>query len=68
MSLHSRQKSFRRAALAGEAIEVRDREGTALFFAPCKATPKALRQRWAICWVASAAVRPEKTLTGYGRD
>lgn len=59
---------YRRDALGGASVEVRDREGNSFVFAVKKPAPKTLAE--AIGHMAGIvdSGRPKKSLKGYGRS
>ena len=60
---------FRRAALAGEEIKVRDREGNGFVFRRAeKARPVSLAEAMGELLGSVRSGQAKKTLDGYGRD
>lgn len=59
--------AFRRDALEGKSVEIRDREGNAFTFAMKKPAPKTLAEAVGHLAGIVNSGRPRKTLKGYGR-
>lgn len=58
--------AFRRAALAGKPVEVRDRHGNAFTFAAKRPLPRTLAEAVAHLSGAVRTGKPRKSLRGYG--
>jgi len=60
---------FRRAALAGKEVQVRDRDGNGFVFRAAQAdAPPSLAEAMGDLIGSVASGRSRKTLDGYGRD
>lgn len=60
--------SFRRAALAGEEVRVRDRSGNNFVFRATETKAVSLAESMADLIGSVRSGRARKTLAGYGRD
>ncbi len=60
--------NFRRAALAGKEVRVRDREGNAFVFRATETKPVSLAEAMGDMIGSVQSGRSKKTLAGYGRD
>lgn len=60
---------YRRAALAGKEVQVRDRDGNSFVFRAAQTdAPPSLAEAMGELIGSAASGRPRKTLAGYGRD
>jgi hypothetical protein len=60
--------SFRRAALAGKEVQVRDRAGNDFVFRATETKPISLAEAMGDMMGSVQSGRSKKTLVGYGRD
>ena len=60
--------NFRRAALAGQEVRVRDRRGNGFVFRVADSTPMSLADAMGDLLGSSQSGQAQKTLAGYGRD
>jgi hypothetical protein len=60
--------NFRRAALAGKEVRVRDRAGNGFVFRATKTKPVSLAEAMGDLLGSVQSGKPKKTLAGYGRD
>ncbi|MFA5262434.1 MAG: hypothetical protein WC378_01320 [Opitutaceae bacterium] len=60
--------SYRRAALAGKKVEVRDRQGNGFVFHVADTESVSLADAMGALLGSVQSGRPKKTLTGYGHD
>ena len=60
--------NFRRAALAGKEVRVRDRAGNDSVFRATEAKSMSLAEAMGDMLGSVRSGRPKKTLAGYGRD
>lgn len=60
--------NYRRAALAGKRVEVRDRKGNGFVFQATDTKPVSLAEAMGGLLGSVRSGRRKKTLAGYGRD
>lgn len=60
--------SYRRAALAGKEVQVRDRAGNAFIFRAAKEKPVSLAAAMGDLIGSVRSGKRQKSLAGYGRD
>jgi hypothetical protein len=60
--------NFRRAALAGKEVHVRDRAGNDFVFRATESKPMSLAEAMGDMLGSVQSGRPKKTLADYGRD
>ena len=60
--------NYRRAALAGKEVEVRDRKGNGFVFRAAETKAVSLAEAMGELLGSVQSGRPKKTLAGYGRD
>jgi hypothetical protein len=60
--------NYRRAALAGKKVEVRDRDGNGFVFHVADSKPVSLADAMGELLGSVQSGRPKKTLAGYGHD
>jgi hypothetical protein len=60
--------NFRRAALAGKEVQVRDRDGNAFVFRVTETKSMSLAEAMGDMMGSVQSGRTKKTLAGYGRD
>jgi hypothetical protein len=60
--------NFRRAALAGKEVRVRDRAGNGFVFRATKMKPVSLAEAMGDLLGSVQSGKSKKTLAGYGRD
>jgi hypothetical protein len=60
--------NFRRAALAGKEVRVRDRQGNGFVFRAADTKPTSLAEAMGGLLGSIQSGRPKKTFAGYGRD
>ena len=60
--------SFRRAALAGREVQVRDRSGNDFVFRATETKPVSLAEAMGDMMGSVQSGQSKKTLVGYGRD
>ena len=60
--------SFRRAALAGREVQVRDRSGNDFVFRATETKPVSLAEAMGDLMGSVQSGQSKKTLVGYGRD
>jgi hypothetical protein len=60
--------NFRRAALAGKEVRVRDRAGNDFTFRATETKPISLAESMGDLIGSVKSGKPKKTLAGYGRD
>lgn len=60
--------NFRRAALAGKEVLVRDRAGNYFLFSTTKTKSRSLAEAMGDLLGSVRSGKSKKTLTGYGRD
>lgn len=60
--------NFRRAALAGKEVRVRDRKGNGFVFRAVDTKAVSLAEAMGDLLGSVQSAKPKKTLAGYGRD